>query len=94
MLDRQPRALRVKCSHLAGLAEYFALIRTWRLLIEVDMAKDRQDRDPRRGMSNKDVAKETSRHDLDESTTSGTDMETSGQGLVAVFELSAQAVTD
>ena len=40
------------------------------------------------------MAKETSRHDLGESTTSGTEMETSPQGLVAAFELSAQAVTD
>ena len=64
------------------------------MLIEVDMAKGRRDRDPRRVMSDEDVAKETSQHDLGESTTSGTDMETSGQGLVATFELSAQAVTD
>ena len=58
------------------------------------MAKVCRDRDPRKGMSNEDVVKETSQHDLDESTTSGTNMETSGQGLVAAFELSAQAVTD
>ena len=45
-------------------------------------------------MSDEDVAKETSQHNFSVSTTSGTKMETSGQGLVATFELYAQTVTD
>ena len=40
------------------------------------------------------MAEETSRHDLGEIATSGTKMETSGQGIVAAFELSAPAVMD
>ena len=53
-----------------------------------------RDIDPWREMSDKDVATETSRHDLGKSTTLGTEMETSGQGLVAAIVLCAQAVTD
>jgi len=34
-------------------------------------------------MSDEDVADETSRHDFDESTTAGTEMETSGRGIAA-----------
>ena len=48
-------------------------------------------------MSDEDVADETSRHDFGESTTAGTEMETSGQGMVgtvAAMEVSAQAVPD
>ena len=49
VLDRQPRALHAECSHLAGLAEEFVRIRTWRSLIEVDTANGRRGREPHIG---------------------------------------------